>query len=153
MIQTHDYPVTIRWTGDTQGRAGSIDQLPELTVGTPPEFGGEPRQWSPEHLFVASVASCFMTTLLAIAGISRLEIRSLEVPAVGTLERGEDRLYSIPRIELHPRLVLTREEDHAKAERLMNKAEQVCLISRSITSEVALHPVILVEAGEPASVA
>ena len=150
MIERHEYPVTIRWTGEAEGRMESSDSLPPLDAGAPPEFGGRPHQWSPEHLFVASVASCFMTTLLAIAGFSRLEIRDLEVPASGTLERGEDRLYSIPRIELRPRLVLYREKDRAKAERLIDKAERVCLITRSIRSEILLNPTIEVAERMPA---
>jgi peroxiredoxin-like protein len=145
MVQEHDYPVSIRWTGDAQLRTESPDHLPELFVGSPPEFGGEPNVWSPEHLFVASVASCFVTTLLAIAGISKLEIRALEVPAVGTLERGEDRFYSIPRIELQPQVTLAREKDRDRLERLLVKADNNCLVSRSVRSQVTLKPTITVE--------
>lgn len=39
----------------------------------PPEFGGPERTWSPEHLFVAAVSSCLMTTFRAIAEMSELE--------------------------------------------------------------------------------
>lgn len=143
MIQEHEYPVTLRWTGETRIRGWSPeDRLPELIMGTPPEFGGEPYRWSPEHLFVASVASCFITTLLAVAGASKLEIRSLEVPAFGTLERGEDRLYSMTHIVLRPVLTLVREHDREKAERLIAKTEQICLISRSVRSKVSVRPTI-----------
>lgn len=142
MIERHDYPVTLRWIGDKLGVTESSDRLPELRVATPPEFGGPPFEWSPEHLLVASVASCFMTTLLAIAGLSRLEIKSLEVPASGTLVRGDDRRYSITRIELRPRILIADEKDRAKAERLARKADEVCLISRSVRSEIVLQPTI-----------
>ena len=81
MIERHDYPVTIHWTGTeiadpSEGRLESSDGLPEVVVTPPPEFGGPAHQWSPEHLFAASVASCFLTTFLAIA--RQLEARGLE---------------------------------------------------------------------------
>jgi peroxiredoxin-like protein len=145
MIESHEYPVTVRWTGGKLGEAASRDELPELAVASPPEFGGPPHRWSPEHLFVASVASCYMTTLLAIAEVARLEIRGLEVPATGRLVRGEDRRYSIDRIELRPRIVIASEGDRDKAARLAAKADEVCLISRSVRSELHLEPTIEVD--------
>ncbi len=87
-----------------------------------------------------------MTTLLAIAGISRVEISTLEVPATGEMVRGDDRLYSIPRMVLRPQITLAKEEDRERALRLAHKAEQVCLVSRSMTSEIRLEPKILVDA-------
>jgi organic hydroperoxide reductase OsmC/OhrA len=87
-----------------------------------------------------------MTTLLAIAGISRVEIKALEIPALGELERGEDRLYSIPKMVLRPRITLAREEDRERVLRLVDKAEQVCLVSRSMTTEIRVEPTILVDA-------
>ena len=142
MIEQHDYPVTLRWTGEKLGVATSSDRLPELEVATPPEFGGPEFVWSPEHLLVASVASCFMTTLLAIAANSKLEIVGLDIPASGRLARGDDRRYSITRIELRPRIVIADEKDRTKAERLAHKADEICLISRSLRSEVVLEPTV-----------
>jgi organic hydroperoxide reductase OsmC/OhrA len=146
MIEQHDYPVTLRWIESKLGEATSSDRLPALNVATPPEFGGPSRVWSPEHLLVASVASCFMTTFLAIAANSQLEILGLEVPATGRMERGPDRRYSITRIELRPRILIAEEAQRAKAERLAHKADALCLISRSLRSEVALDATIEVEA-------
>ncbi len=146
MIEHHDYPVTIRWTDTKRGVAESRDDLPELVVTTPPEFGGPAHQWSPEHLFVASVASCFMTTFLAIAGNSKLAIDTLDIPAFGSLVRGEDRRYSIERVLLQPQLTIRHEKDRAKAERLIAKSDQACLISRSVRSEIVVEPTIHVSA-------
>jgi peroxiredoxin-like protein len=139
MIDSHEYPVTVRW------------RLPELTVATPPEFGGPAQQWSPEHLFVAAVASCFLTTFLALSATSRLEIRGIEVPGVGRLVRGEDRRYRIESIHLEPHIQIADEKDRERAGRLAAKAEELCLISRSIRSNVTLGPVIELTADRPAS--
>ena len=144
MLERHDYPVTVRWTADKQGVAGSPDDLPEIVVTAPPEFGGPPHLWSPEHLFVSSVASCFMTTFMAIARNSKVEVESLEVPAFGLLELGDDRRYSMTRVRLEPRIVLSAEKDRSKVERLVEKADKACLISRSVTSEIVVEPTLTV---------
>lgn len=148
MIDRHEYPVSVRWSGQRQGIATSSDRLPELVITPPPEFGGPPHQWSPEHLFVASVASCFLTTFLALAAKARLEVEGLEVPASGRLVRGEDRRYSIDRVVLEPRIRLAGDGEavRERAMRLAAKAEEHCLISRSIRCEVLLRP--LFEAGD-----
>ena len=140
MIDRAEYPVAVQWTNEKRGVTTSVDGLPTLEVAAPPEFDGHAGIWSPEHLFVASVASCYMTTLLAIAGISKVEIRSLEIPAVGVVERGEDRLYSIPSITLKPHITLASETDLPRAERLAEKADRVCMVSRSLRTAVTLEP-------------
>jgi organic hydroperoxide reductase OsmC/OhrA len=45
---------------------------------------------------------------------------------------------------LKPELLITNEADREKAERILIKSEQACLISNSITSKVFLQPEIKV---------
>jgi len=40
------------------------------------------------------------------------------------------------------RVELAREADRAKAERLVEKAEAACLVTRSLSAEVVVEPVI-----------
>ena len=143
MSECYDYPVIIRWSFGKEGWAES-GSLPPVEVAAPPEFGGPPGYWSPEHLFVSAVASCLMTTFAAIARNSNLEFVSLEVPAVGRLTCGEDHRYRMQEIVLRPRLVVAREQDQTRAVRILEKAHQGCLITNSIRSEVKLEPVVQV---------
>lgn len=145
MIVSHDYPVRLQWIQGKRGMATSRDLLPELPVASPPEFGGPGRVWSPEHLFVASVASCLMTTFLAISELSKLEIVDLGIEASGHLEREEDGGYRITEVVLRPRIVLARERDRERALRIAAKSEERCLVSRSIRSAVRLEPEVTVE--------
>lgn len=145
MIESHDYEIQIVSTGVRSGVLDSEgDRLPSLYVASPPEFGGPEGVWSPEHLFIASVASCLMTTFRAMAEISKLEITEYTDDTIGHLHRGEDRLYSIDRITLRPKVVIVRDEDLDKAEKLLKKAEEVCLISRSVKSEITMDAQVLV---------
>ena len=151
MIDRATYPMEVRWSGDKYAFAGSErDALPELTLSSPPEFGGPPNVWSPEHLFVASIATCFLTTFEAVARVSQLPIRELNVAAKGELVRGDDRRYRFTRVELTPRVVVADEHDLERALRLIPKAEQACLITRSVSCEVVVRAEVSIAADEHA---
>ncbi len=141
MIEHATYPVEVRWSGEKRAVATSgRDVLPELALASPPEFGGPAGVWSPEHLFVSSIAACFLTTFEAIARVSQLPIRAFDVEARGELVRGEDRRYRFTRVELVPHIRVDDQQDVERALRLVPKAEQACLISRSVSSEVVVVP-------------
>jgi peroxiredoxin-like protein len=139
------YPVAVRWTGEKRGLGSSPDGLPDLEVASPPGFGGPAGVWSPEHLFVLSTTTCWMSTFLAMAQASGLEILAVECSGEGVLDKGEDRRFRISRIALKPGVTIVREEDRERAGRLIEKAEAACLIRNSIRSEVTLASEVRVE--------
>src|SRR5580765_415230 len=82
------YETEVEWTDQRRGDLESPG-LASLEVASPPEFQGHEGVWTPEHYFVAAVNSCFMTTFLAIAEMSKLEFLSFDCKAVGKLEKVE----------------------------------------------------------------
>ncbi|MEA1903619.1 MAG: OsmC family protein [Actinomycetota bacterium] len=145
LIESAEYPIEIQATGPKTGKlASSSDSLPEVEVASPPEFGGPEAVWSPEHLFVASVSSCLMTTFQAIAANSGLTFLDYSDRATGYLKRGDDRLYRIESITLRPSVVIEDESKVDRTLRLLTKAEAVCLISRSIDTTIELEPEVSV---------
>lgn len=111
-------------------------------MATPPEFPkGIPGYWSPEHLFTAAVSNCFLsTTFLAIAENSKLSFSTFKCESkrqIWQLVEGKYLMTEI--IFLEPYVTILDEEDRAKAERLLQKAEAACLISNSINSKVILN--------------
>lgn len=145
MTEPHStYPFSVRWEGGKQGVASAPDGLPEMEVASPPEFGGPGGRWTPEHLFVGAATSCWLTTFLAIAELSKLEFVAVEAAGEGFLERGDDRRFSITRIVLRPRVTVRREEDLDRALRIVRKAEESCLVARSMRTAIALEPVVTV---------
>ncbi len=146
LIESHEYEIQLVGTGLKTGKAeASQDGLAGLEVASPPEFGGPGGVWSPEHLFVAAISSCLMTTFRAIADSSNVEIIDYRDDASGRLQRGEDRLYSIDRVTLRPHVVVADGSKIDKTLRLLEKAERVCLISRSIDTEVILEPTVVTD--------
>ena len=144
MPEKHDYEINLQWDRDRIGTLGSPALEQDLEVATPPQFpGGVEGKWSPEHLYVSSVAGCFMTTFIAIAEYSKLSFEGLKVSASGKLEKVDGK-YAMTTITLKPELLITESTHEDKAIRLMEKAEAACLISRSIKSEVVLEPNVCV---------
>jgi organic hydroperoxide reductase OsmC/OhrA len=139
-MEHQKYDVDILGSGLKTGHLRSAQGLPELEVASPPEFGGPGGVWSPEHLFVASVSACLMTTFRSIAEMSGLEVVGYSDSATGTLVRGDDRLFKMTEITLRPHVEIADPAMADRALRLLAKAEKVCLISRSIASTVHIEP-------------
>lgn len=137
--------MTLRGTGEKTGEIGSKDELPPLDVAAPPQFGGPDGVWSPEHLFVAAVASCLMTTFRAIAASSGLEVVAYSDSGEGTLDR-EGNLFHVAGITLRPEVVVSDPTTVDKALRLLEKAENACLISRSVKTAIRIEPKVTVAA-------
>ena len=115
-----------------------------IEVATPPQFPkGIPGIWSPEHLFTASVASCFMTTFLAIAENSKLDFESFECQSKGKLDTVDGKL-QMTEVVLAPIVKIAREQDRDKAQRILAKTEAACLITNSIKAKVVMQPVVRV---------
>lgn len=142
-MESHYYNVDINWENSRKGILCS----PELNkknsvcieVATPPEFPKGIRGiWSPEHLFVAAISGCLMTTFLAIAENSTLEFTSFSCQAKGKLEMVEGKLM-MSEILLKPRVVIHNEKYRDKAIRIIKKAEHACLITNSIKSKITIE--------------
>jgi len=150
MENQYYYSTQIEWIGQRKGDL-SAPGLPDLIIDAPPEFKGQKGFWTPEHLFVASVNSCFMTTFLAIAENSKLDFVSLRVGAKGKLEKLNGHGFMITEITLRPRLVIPDARSAERALRILEKAEKNCLISNSIKTEITLQPEVTIAGDATAS--
>lgn len=138
-MERHSYNVSLKWLNDRKGEMLSPELNDRIEVATPPEFEkGMPGIWSPEHLYTASVLSCFMTTFLAIAEYSKLDFISFDCQAEGILEKVEGK-YLMTEIFLKPQLQIADIDKRERAERILEKAEAACLISNSIKTKVHLQ--------------
>lgn len=145
MANEHNYEVNLHWKQDRKGEVSSPVLNDKIEVVTPPEFPkGIEGSWSPEHLFTAAVSSCLMTTFLAVAENSKLDFVSFDCKANGKLEMVEGK-YMMSEIELLPKLVIKKEEDRERAERILTKSEAACLISNSIKSKIVFKPEIIIQ--------
>lgn len=144
MADTHYYEVSVDWKNDRIGTLSSPVLTDEITVATPPEFTkGIPDIWSPEHLFVAAINSCLMTTFLAIAENFKFDFVDFHSKATGKLEIVEGK-YMMSEVTLKPVLTIKEQSDREKALRILQKSEAACLITNSVRSGIIFEPDIKV---------
>ncbi len=144
MEKQYVYRVTAASTAVLSGVATAEEIQPSIAFSAPPEFQGEAGRWTPEHLFLASVAGCFVSTFSGIAQFSKFEFLLLDLEVEGILSK-EEHGWRFTQVNLQPRLKIVQEKDRDRANRLLEKAEKTCLVARSINSKVILEPEVIVE--------
>jgi peroxiredoxin-like protein len=133
----------IHWSGNKSGTVNSPLANQSILVSTPPEFGGPSGDWSPEHLFLSSITSCFMSTYLAFVDKMKIEHTGFECTATGQVEMVEGK-YKFTYIHIYPKAIVGNDADVEKAQIAMEKTKKYCLISNSVNAEIVQHPEVVV---------
>lgn len=139
----HHYKVTAAAgpDGDVSLTGVGLDPIPSAP---PSEFGGPGDRWSPETLLVAAVADCFILSFRAIARASKLPWTSLDCEVEGTLERGEGAT-KFTEFLVRATLRVLVDGEQERAHRILQKAEDSCLITNSLSGTTHLVAEVLEE--------
>jgi organic hydroperoxide reductase OsmC/OhrA len=113
-------------------------ELPTLQSEGPKEFDGPGDKWSPETLLTAALVDCFVLSFRAVANASKFSWSRLECHAEGTLDRIE-RVSQFTHFLVRAKLTVPVGTDVERAKKLLEKSEQVCLISASLKGEKHLE--------------
>lgn len=134
----HHYAVSVvvPRTGDLRLESSG---LAPLSTSLPAEFGGVGDRWSPETLLVAAVADCYGMTFRGVAAASKLPWISFTCHVTGKLDR-IDRVTRFTSFDLHAQLEIPESADRDQAIRILTRAEETCLVTRSLNATVHLHP-------------
>jgi Ohr subfamily peroxiredoxin len=133
-------PVDVKYTtqatatGGRDGRARTADGSFEVKLTTPKELGGAGGEGNnPEQLFAAGYSACFLGALKAVAGKEKATIPpdSTVTATVGIGPRSEGGFG----LEVGLRVTLPG-IDRAEAERLVEKAHQVCPYSNATRGNI-----------------
>lgn len=149
MSEVHTYRTAARWTGQRSGEVEAEGVAEPLRFSAPPEFQGEAGLWSPETFFLAAANTCFLTTFIAIAEFSKLELVGVEMAAEAHLERVPGQGYRFTEVVVRPVVTLAHEADREKAARLLEKAEKSCIVARSLQTPLRVEASLRAEAAVP----
>lgn len=119
--------------------------LPPLASAPPAEFGGPGDRWSPETLLVGALADCLVLTFRAVASASKLSWSALRCEVEGTLERVERRTHFTSFV-VRARLRVPAGTNEELARRVLERSEQSCLITNSLSGATRLEADVEVEA-------
>lgn len=129
------FDVRLDWLEHQKGILTANDANGPVYVATPPAFGGEGREWSPEHLFLGSISSCFMSTYLYFAKKMNFSITHLECETFGQVELVEGK-YSFTHITIFPIIYVSNGTLLEIADLAILKAQKHCLVSNAISIKV-----------------
>ena len=140
----HVYEVNLKWTGKSNGILSSTILPKEIEAATTPEYlKGIKGAWSPEHLLIASINSCLMSTFLTLAENSKLEFVSYESKSLCTVEfiNGKN---IVTEIILKPKVVIPYSQKPERIKHILEMSKNVCLIANSIKTPIQMKPEIIV---------
>jgi len=115
--------------------------LDTINTNAPPQFGGPDGAWSPETLMIASVADCFILTFRAIARASKFEWFDLKCEVDGKLEKFNG-ITRFTFLNLKATVKVPEDTRKAKANRLLQLAENNCLITNSMSADIHLETTV-----------
>jgi organic hydroperoxide reductase OsmC/OhrA len=136
------YNAKSTWSSARRGMLSAAGK-PNIVVGSPPEFKGEPDVWAPEELLVGSLNTCMMLTFLTLAQRQGLTPIGYESAAEGLLDNVEGK-YHITEVTVRPRVTLKSETELELARKSMESVEAHCFIANSIDARITLTPEFVV---------
>lgn len=156
MTGTHLYNVRVEWTGNRgSGTVGyrSYDRShlihvagkPSLEGSSDPAFLGNPSQYNPEDMFMASLSACHMLWYLHLCSEAGVKVLSYEDAAVGEMKIEKDGGGAFQKVILNPKVVVAENEMVREARTLHTEANRLCFIANSCNfpvlhaAEVVVH--------------
>lgn len=136
----HEFPhhYKVRASGGPDADVSvSADGLETISSAPPAEFGGPGDRWSPETLLAAAVVDCLILSFRAVARASRFSWTGLECEVDASLDR-QDQTTRFTEFKVHATLEVPSGTSEEKARRLLEKAENNCLITNSLSGETHL---------------
>lgn len=137
--QEISFQIQLDWLTDKRGLLSAADVDETIQVATPTQFGGEGSEWSPEHLFLASISSCYMTTYLVFAKKYKFSLAGFSCKAAGQIGLVSGR-YQFTTIHLFVKIYVADEALVETAKKACQKTQEYCLISHSVSATLVYHP-------------
>lgn len=147
MTRNHTYQVSTTWTGDRgHGTADyraydrSYDTIspgrPLLAGSADPAFRGDPRQWNPELLLVASLSQCHLLWYLHLCAVNDVVVVGYHDAAHGMMSEDHTGAARFTDVLLRPRVTVTHAGMVERATALHAEANDRCFIAASVSFPV-----------------
>jgi organic hydroperoxide reductase OsmC/OhrA len=137
------YSVKLVWTG---GKSGNLIVEGKVPIKTSVPSGGpnEAMFHSPEDLFVASAAICYMNGFVEFTRKMRIDFKSFECDAVGILEKVR-RSFEVTKIDMKTKVSIGSEDIRNRIDRALELAAKYCFIGNSMKCPISHNTDVFVE--------
>lgn len=134
--RVYEYKTETEWKHEKEGILKGRNKH-DVRIGCPPEFGGKEIYWSPEHLFVASVEVCIMTTFLDNLAKKDMSVESYRSNAIGKA-RLVDGLFRFNALEVSVELVIDESYDKDEIKSILYSSKDECMVSNTLVIDVSM---------------
>ncbi|MRH44028.1 SACOL1771 family peroxiredoxin [Aquibacillus halophilus] len=140
-MAVHHFHLKADWPGG-RNSIGSIDAGNLKTkISIPPEMDGPGVGTNPDEMLLGAASTCYIITLAAMIERAALPLKSLALESIGMVDVTKG-VFTYQKIVHRPTVELKHtasDEELTKIKRLVEKAEQSCMISRAIKGNVELE--------------
>ena len=148
-MKEHNYKAIIEWTGNLgKGTSGytnyershtiQLEDKPIIAASSDPSFRGDSKKHNPEELFLASLSSCHMLWYLHLCSVKGVIVMDYRDEATGKMIEEENGKGRFTEVTLHPEVIVLEVGMAAKAQKLHQRANEMCFIANSCNFPV-LH--------------
>jgi len=144
-MKDHHYNAHLIWDGDnttdytTYNRAHRvlIEGKPVINATADAAFRGDASTHNPEDFFLTAISSCHMLSYLALCAKHGINVLSYEDRATGTMREDGKGGGRFEEVILHPVVTIANAEQIERAEKLHERAHELCFIANSCS--VPIH--------------
>lgn len=148
-MAAHHFHLQAHWPG-LRNDVGDIAVGNLVTkISIPPEMDGPGVGTNPDEMLLGAAATCYIITLAAMMQRSHLDKKDLLMESEGIVDV-TNGVFTYKKIIHRPTIILKEDatfEDEKLAQRLAEKAEKSCMISRAIQGNVELELQVTIKKG------
>ncbi|MBB6461733.1 OsmC family protein [Flammeovirga kamogawensis] len=154
MNKNHNYEILVEWTGNTgEGTKKYNSYTRDLSIegkgkymkiegSSDPAFLGDKEKYNPEDLFLASLSSCHMLWYLHLCSVNKIVVLEYKDNAKGTMLEDKNGSGRFSNVTLYPEVTIENIEMKELAEKLHQKANEMCFIANSCNFKIDHSPTI-----------
>lgn len=137
----HHFHLKADWPGG-RNEVGYIESEKLKTkISIPKEMDGPDVGTNPDEMLLGAASTCYIISLAALIERAELPLEEMDMESEGIVDV-TDGIFTYQKIIHRPRVVLRPEADEkdlSKLNRLIEKAEKSCMISKAIQGNVELE--------------
>ncbi len=133
------YTASATASGGREGHVSSSDNVLDLQLQIPKEFGGRGGSYTnPEQLFAAGYAACFDGALNVVIGNAKIKTGTTKVHSLVSIGKTPEGGFGLAvRLEVEVPGV-----EHTLAQELVEKAHQICPYSNATRGNIPVEVVV-----------
>lgn len=137
----HHFHLEAEWPGGRNSIGYIRAENLQTKISIPPEMGGPGAGTNPDEMLLGAAATCYIISLGAMFERANLPIAQMEMKSEGVVDV-TDGVFTYEKIIHRPSVLLKKEvteKQYHLTQKLVEKAEKTCMISRAIQGNVSLE--------------